>query len=92
VLLVQPLTLTSWSSAHEARAASSNCWSDRSPSSAAATLARRRCGQASEAAGHLDQVLYATVRRWLAERWPFTRVAWPGRELPWEEYDALPDQ
>jgi hypothetical protein len=48
--------------------------------------------RASEAAGDLDQVLYATVRRWLAERWPFTRVAWPGRELPWDEYDALPDQ
>ena len=32
------------------------------------------------------------VRRWLADRWPFTRVAWPGRELPWDEYDARPDQ
>ncbi len=40
----------------------------------------------------LDQVLYGTVQRWLAERWPFTRVAWPGRELPWDEYDALPDR
>jgi hypothetical protein len=29
---------------------------------------------------------------WLAECWPFTRVAWPGRDLPWEEYDALPDR
>jgi Integrase core domain/Pyridine nucleotide-disulphide oxidoreductase len=33
-----------------------------------------------------------TVRRWLAERWPLDRVAWPGRELLWEEYDALPDR
>jgi hypothetical protein len=48
--------------------------------------------RASELAGDLDQVLYVTVRRWLAECWPFTRVAWPGRELPWEEYDALPDR
>lgn len=30
----------------------------------------------------LDEVLYATVRRWLGERWPFTRVAWPGRDHP----------
>jgi hypothetical protein len=45
--------------------------------------------RASELAGDPDQVLYATVRRWLAECWPFTRVAWPGRELPWEEYDAV---
>jgi hypothetical protein len=48
--------------------------------------------RASEVAGDLDEVLYATVGRWLGDRWPFTRVAWPGRELPWEEYDALPDQ
>jgi hypothetical protein len=27
--------------------------------------------------GDLDQVLFATVRRWLAEDWPFSRVAWP---------------
>jgi hypothetical protein len=48
--------------------------------------------RASEVAGGLDEVLYVTVRRWLAERWPFSRVAWPGRELPWRHYDALPDQ
>jgi hypothetical protein len=48
--------------------------------------------RASEVPGGLDEVLYATVRRWLAERWPFSRVAWPGRELPWDEYDALPDR
>jgi hypothetical protein len=48
--------------------------------------------RASEVAGGLDQVLYGTVRGWLAERWPFAQVAWPGRELPWDEYDALPDQ
>jgi hypothetical protein len=48
--------------------------------------------RASEVAGDLDEVLYATVRRWLADRWPFTRVAWPGRELPWNHYDALPDR
>jgi hypothetical protein len=48
--------------------------------------------RASEVAGDLDQVLYGTVGHWLVECWPFTRVAWPGRELPWGEYDALPDQ
>ena len=46
----------------------------------------------SELAGDLDQVLHAAVRRWLADRWSFARVVWPGRELPWEEYDALPDR
>jgi hypothetical protein len=48
--------------------------------------------RASEVVGDLDEVLYATVRRWLSDRWPFTRVAWPGRELPWKHYDVLPDQ
>jgi hypothetical protein len=48
--------------------------------------------RASEVPGGLDEELYGTVRGWLAERWPFTRVAWPGRELPWEAYDALPDR
>jgi hypothetical protein len=47
---------------------------------------------ANELAGGLGQVLHATVRRWLADRWPFARVAWPGRELPWEEYEGLPDR
>lgn len=28
----------------------------------------------------LDPVLFQTVRDWLAERWPFERVAYPGRE------------
>jgi hypothetical protein len=48
--------------------------------------------RASEVPGGLDEELYGTVRCWLAERWPLDRVAWPGRELPWEEYDALPDR
>ena len=48
--------------------------------------------RASEVAGGLDEVLYGTVRRWLADRWPFTRVAWPGRELPWEQYSVPRDQ
>jgi hypothetical protein len=48
--------------------------------------------RASEVAGGLDEVLYATVRRWLADRWPFTRVAWPGREPPWDQYNLLPDK
>jgi hypothetical protein len=48
--------------------------------------------RASEVAGGLDEVLYAIVRRWLADRWPFTRVAWPGRELPWDECGARLDR
>ena len=46
------------------------------------------------AAGHDHVVLDRgrVAERWRGERWPVSRVAWPGRELPWEEYDALPDR
>ena len=48
--------------------------------------------RASELDTGLDAELYATVRRWLEERWPFRRVAYPGRELPLDRYQALPDR
>jgi hypothetical protein len=48
--------------------------------------------RASELASGLDALLCATVRRWIEERWPFRRVAYPGRELPLDRYDALPDR
>ena len=43
----------------------------------------------SELAAGLEEHLGQTVRRWLAEAWPFKRVAYPGREISWEEYEAL---
>ena len=33
----------------------------------------------SEAGTGLEDQLYQTVRRWVADRWPFRRVAFPGR-------------
>jgi hypothetical protein len=48
--------------------------------------------RASELASGLDGLLYGTVRRWIEERWPFDRVAYPGRELPLDRYDSLPDR
>lgn len=36
-----------------------------------------------------DEELYATVRSWLADDWPLERVAYPGREITWEEYQSL---
>jgi hypothetical protein len=38
----------------------------------------------------LEQALEATIRRWLAADWPFTTVGYPGRDLTWAEWDALP--
>ncbi|MEO0458473.1 MAG: GNAT family N-acetyltransferase [Cyanobacteria bacterium P01_A01_bin.114] len=39
----------------------------------------------------LDGHLFETVKGWLSEAWPFKQVAFPGRELNWDEWLALPD-
>lgn len=40
----------------------------------------------SEAETGLDEHLYQTIRKWLSEVWPFDKVAYPGREISWEDY------
>lgn len=40
----------------------------------------------------LDAELYRFAKRWVAEAWPFERVAFPGREIPWPEWERLPDK
>ena len=48
--------------------------------------------RSSERASGLDEHLGETVRAFVAREfswWP--RVAFPGRDHPWEEYLALPD-
>ncbi len=47
--------------------------------------------RADELGTGLDQELESAVRRWLTDAWPFTRVAYPGRDMPWSEWDALPN-
>ncbi|MDK1286836.1 hypothetical protein [Pseudoalteromonas umbrosa] len=34
----------------------------------------------------LDKVLYQTVLKWLQEVWPFSMIAFPGRDISWEEW------
>jgi hypothetical protein len=36
-----------------------------------------------------DAELYAWAQDWVAREWPFSKVAWPGRAIGWEEWDAL---
>ncbi|MDP4605773.1 MAG: twin-arginine translocation pathway signal protein [Erythrobacter sp.] len=36
-----------------------------------------------------DAELYAWAQQWIADEWPFTNAAFPGRATPWEEWDAL---
>lgn len=46
----------------------------------------------SELASGLEERLYATVRDWIATKWPFSGVAYPGRSIPWEAWRVIPDE
>ena len=37
-----------------------------------------------------DEELYQWVTQWISN-WPFTTVAFPGRAIDWQTWDALPD-
>jgi GNAT acetyltransferase-like protein len=45
----------------------------------------------SERPGGLEQELGGTVRSWIAAHWPFAHVAYPGRDMSWHDYEALPE-
>lgn len=45
----------------------------------------------SELESGLDDILYQTVREWIKGVWPFETVLYPGREISWAAWDALPD-
>ncbi len=34
----------------------------------------------------LDPELFKTVKQWISEKWPFKKVAYPGRDISWEEW------
>ena len=40
----------------------------------------------SEVDGGLEARLGAALRTWLAGRWPFARVAFPGRDIDWADW------
>jgi hypothetical protein len=46
--------------------------------------------RASEADGDFEDRFFAFVQDWIARDWPFQRVAYPGKEISREEWDALP--
>ena len=35
--------------------------------------------------------VYDTVRQWIASDWPFEKVGYPGREMSWTQWRALPE-
>ena len=40
----------------------------------------------------LDEHLEETVKAWLEENWPFEKVAYPGRDMSFEEFERLAGQ
>ena len=41
----------------------------------------------SEVANGLDSILFSSVKKWIEEAWPFKKVAYPGRDVRWDEWE-----
>lgn len=41
----------------------------------------------SEVANGLDEILFFAVKKWIEEKWPFENVAYPGRDVSWNEFE-----
>ena len=37
----------------------------------------------------LDTFLFDSVKQWISTDWPFKKVAYPGREINWEKWNAM---
>ena len=48
--------------------------------------------RASELESGLDVELFAAVKTWVVETWPFERVAYPGRDISAADWKALPEE
>jgi hypothetical protein len=46
----------------------------------------------SELSTGLEDQLHTAVKGWVAATWPFTAVGYPGRNIPWETWRAIPDE
>lgn len=46
----------------------------------------------SELARGLEDRLYLLVQTWLTDNWPFKRVAFPGRDISWQEWRQMPNK
>lgn len=46
----------------------------------------------SELASGMEDRLYAEVRNWLAAAWPFKSPAYPGRDIPWDDWRTKADR
>src|SRR5262249_54544504 len=41
-------------------------------------------------AGGLETRLHLAVKEWLAREWPFKKVGFPGRDIKWDDWRAIP--
>lgn len=46
----------------------------------------------SELGGGLETRLHTAVKEWVAKEWPFKSVAYPGREIGWDAWQAIPEE
>lgn len=46
----------------------------------------------SEIKNSLDKKLFSTVKTWLSDNWWFTKVAFPGHDQDWQEWESLPNK
>ena len=47
--------------------------------------------RASELINNLDSELYSCVKTWIDKAWPFSRPAYPGREIAIEDWRKIPN-
>ena len=45
--------------------------------------------RASEYEKGLDEILFKTVKDWIEKEWPIENVAYPGREITWEDWEEM---
>lgn len=41
----------------------------------------------SEVANGLDEILFSSVKKWIQNKWPFKKVAYPDRDVSWDEFE-----
>ncbi len=41
----------------------------------------------SEIINGLDEILFSSVKKWVQDKWPFEKVAYPGRDISWDKFD-----
>jgi len=41
----------------------------------------------SEVANGLDEILFSSVKKWIQDKWPFKKVAYPGRDVSWDKFE-----